>query len=91
MDVGMQVSFSETFNIVTADFVSCNIPIVVSTDIRWMPDRSQSNPTSVEDIVDKLDKIRKFSSYSTWSNSKALKSYNKMAAHAWISSLNKLI
>lgn len=36
MDMGMQISFSETFNIVAADFVYCGIPIVVSKDIKFV-------------------------------------------------------
>jgi len=30
MDIGMQVSFSESFNIVTADFVTAKVPIIAS-------------------------------------------------------------
>jgi len=33
MDIGMQVSLSESFNIVAADFVSNGIPLVGSPDI----------------------------------------------------------
>lgn len=56
IDIGMQVSFSESFNIVSADFVSNGIPIVVSNQIDWMPDMFKPNDsTSVDDIVDRLD------------------------------------
>jgi len=33
MDIGMQVSLSESFNIVAADFVSNGVPLVGSPDI----------------------------------------------------------
>lgn len=36
MDLGMQLSYSETFNIVAADFVSCYIPFVGSNEIDWL-------------------------------------------------------
>jgi hypothetical protein len=46
MDIGMQVSLSESFNIVTADFVANNVPIVVSNDVEWMPEELRAEPTS---------------------------------------------
>lgn len=36
MDICMQVSFTETFNIVTADAVCNNVPVLVSSDIDWV-------------------------------------------------------
>lgn len=36
MDVVMQVSFSETFNIVAADAVMRNVPVVVSREVPWI-------------------------------------------------------
>lgn len=56
MDVGMQVSFSETFNIVTCDYVSRNIPIVTSQEVDWVSSRSMCSSTDVNDIVCKLEK-----------------------------------
>lgn len=35
MDIGMQVSFSETFNIVAADMTMAGVPIVVSSEVPW--------------------------------------------------------
>lgn len=35
MDFGMQVSLSETFNIVAADYVAAGIPMIVSRDVYW--------------------------------------------------------
>ena len=51
MDLGLQVSFSETFNIVCGDFVYCNIPIVGSKDIEWMDSAYQADCTDIKDIV----------------------------------------
>lgn len=55
MDVSMQVSFSETFNIVTCDAVTNGIPIVVSKEIPWVPDIFQASTIDIDDIVDKID------------------------------------
>jgi len=45
MDLGLQMSFTETFNIVTADFVYCGVPIVVSDEIDWMNFLYKANPS----------------------------------------------
>jgi glycosyltransferase involved in cell wall biosynthesis len=54
MDLGLQVSFSETYNIVTADFVSSRVPVVVSKEIEWVSKRFQADCTDVNDIVNKI-------------------------------------
>lgn len=36
MDLGMQISFTETFNIVAADFAYSNVPILASKDVNWL-------------------------------------------------------
>lgn len=54
MDVGMQVSLTESFNIVTADFVGQNVPIVVSPDISWMPGIFMADPNSADSMAKKL-------------------------------------
>lgn len=54
MDFGMQVSLTETFNIVAADFVYNDIPIIVSKDIEWMPFYSKANPNSTDSIKNKI-------------------------------------
>ena len=54
MDINMQVSFTESFNIVAADSAVNNVPVVGSPDIRWLGNAYQADPTSVDDIVGKL-------------------------------------
>lgn len=54
MDIGMQVSLSETFNIVAADLVVLGIPLVGSNEIPWLSHNSITNTTDVNDIVNKL-------------------------------------
>jgi len=54
MNVVMQVSFSETFNIVAADAASQSVPVVVSPEIPWLGSYAQADPTSVATIIDAL-------------------------------------
>ena len=51
MDVGLQVSLSETYNIVAADFVSNFIPIVTSNEIDFIIPECQASTQDVNDIV----------------------------------------
>ncbi len=55
MDLGMQVSYSETFNIVSADFAVANVPLVVSPEVSWVAKMFQADPNSRIDIVHKLN------------------------------------
>lgn len=55
MDMGMQVSLTESFNIVAADFASNNVPIVGSPEIEWMSSMFQANPCSIDSIVSTLN------------------------------------
>lgn len=55
MDVSMQVSYSETFNLVSSDAVQMNVPIIVSPEINWIKNCSQiADPNNVNDMVNKL-------------------------------------
>ncbi len=54
MDIGLQVSFSETFNIVTADMVSKDVPVVVSKEVEWMFPLFYANTTSSKAMVVKM-------------------------------------
>jgi glycosyltransferase involved in cell wall biosynthesis len=54
MDLGMQVSFTETFNIVTADFVNNNVPVVVSKEISWVNPLFFANPSKVDSIFSRM-------------------------------------
>jgi hypothetical protein len=84
MDLGLQVSLSETFNIVAADFVYLNIPIVGSNEIEWMNPLYQADPTNLDDIVKHLQIAwagRKTDTQSL--NTKGLNNYNKDAEKVW--------
>lgn len=54
MDMCMQVSFSETFNIVTADAVNNNVPVVASDEVKWISSLFKANPTNSLSILSKM-------------------------------------
>jgi len=85
MDIGLQVSFSETFNIVTADFVASGVPVVVSDEIFWMPEQFMANPTDVSNIVHVMNKT--LSCFHFWRKDKkslkALEHYNEDSYKVW--------
>lgn len=84
MDIGMQVSLSETFNIVTADFVSLGIPVVVSSDIKWAPCMYKAEPTSVNDMAETLNHVWTFRNLGeTWLARFGLWLHNRRALRQW--------
>ena len=85
MDIGLQVSFSETFNIVAADFVSNHIPVVVSKEINWASPSYYADPTNFDDIVSRMT-VAKFESrvfFFDSLNLHGLKRYNEKSVHYW--------
>jgi hypothetical protein len=89
MDYGLQVSLTESFNIVAADFVEQNVPIVGSTDITWLNYLYKATPTSLDDIVNKLivayyGKRVNLQSLNEW----GLEKYNTTATKTWLDNLN---
>jgi hypothetical protein len=55
MDIGLQVSLTETYNIVTADFVAQSIPVVTSKEITFVNCFNTSDTT--KDAMAIADKI----------------------------------
>lgn len=54
MDLCLQVSFSESFNITASDAVSMGVPLVGSSAVRWLPKRSQAETGSTHSIVEAI-------------------------------------
>lgn len=54
MDLGLQLSFSESFNIVTSDFVNNNVPILVSDAINWMPNIMKVSTIDYDTVTNKI-------------------------------------
>jgi len=91
MDLGMQISFTESFNIVTADFVYAGVPIVVSNDVDWMPHFCRVDPNETNAIVHKLEIMWK--SRTPFHNvlaKRALDKYNMVSTEIWKKELENL-
>ena len=83
MDIGLQVSFSETFNIVGADLISQGVPIVGSTEIPWAVHPWCADPTSTADIVNKLEFAYNWPKLNVFANQISLKNYTNKTAKIW--------
>lgn len=91
MDLGLQVSFTESFNIVSADFVNNNKLIVVSDAISWMPNKLKTSTVNYDETIKKIVytyKNRNCLLLKEFSRL-CLQSYNFEAKHTWIKFLNK--
>ena len=57
IDIGLQVSFTETYNIVAADMVDCHIPVVTSKEVPFVVHPFQVEPTCIDDIVGGMELV----------------------------------
>lgn len=57
MDVGLQVSYTETYNIVAADHIQMGVPVITSDEIDWVASNFHANPNSSDDIVKVLTMV----------------------------------
>jgi len=88
MDIGMQVSFSETFNIVAADFVWNNVPVIGSPEISWLSHLYKAEPTDFHQILNRLSMAYYGGKANIQSvNKSKLDSYNKEALKVWLSQI----
>lgn len=83
MDLGMQVSLSESFNIVTADFVDQDVPIIVSQDIDWMPWFTRCDPTDSRQMLKRISFNYRHPKLSKFFSSVSLKKHNVHALVEW--------
>lgn len=91
MDVVMQVSFSETFDIVAADAVSLGVPVVVSREIQWASVLAQVNTTNAEAIATKIDLVTEPFTRAIISNfnRRGLEHYSHESREVWLDYLRK--
>lgn len=89
MDLGLQVSFTESFNTVAADFVWQNVPIVVSHDIDWMCNRMKCSADSAYDIAACLMSAYKCGRRGIKEYKKHLVYHNKQAMINWLDVFGK--
>lgn len=83
VDIGMQVSLTETFNVVTADYVTAGIPVVVSPEVKWVSDFCKSDASDIDSIVDKMHRVLDNKLLVKW-NQHLLKRHSNNAKEMWI-------
>ncbi len=82
MHLLLQPSYTETFNVVTADGVAEGVPSVVSDAIEWAPDYWKAKVDDVHHIATVGQKLLRDKRASK-RGLKALRSYNQRAMRAW--------
>jgi hypothetical protein len=90
MDIGMQLSFNESFNIVTADFVAREVPIVVTDTIDWMPDITKTSPADSEQAVERMLYAIHKNNMFAYQGQVYLNRYNVLSIKTWQDYLNKI-
>jgi len=79
MDIGLQVSLSESFNIVTADFVDVGVPIVVSKDINWISKKCVAESQNADSIVERMEYVLENKHRIVQENKEELCFHNELA------------
>ena len=88
MDINMQVSLTETFNITVADSVNELVPVVVSSEIDWIDDVYHADPTSSFDISNRLNYIWQHNRTKIVKNNwRDLNEYNCRSIKQWMTFL----
>lgn len=87
MDICLQVSFTETFNIVTADAVVQGVPIVVSDEITWAH-RPFADPVSTDNITEIMEIVLANRHHLIEKNRDGLREYSRRSVKRWVNYLN---
>jgi hypothetical protein len=88
LDIGMQVSLSETFNVVSADYVTSGIPIVVSKEVSWASRFSKAIDDDILDIVKVMKRVYKNRALVEWNQWLLSKNCTK-AEQMWVAFVKK--
>lgn len=83
MDIGMQVSFSETFNIVGADLVSQGVPFIGSAEIPWLPSCNSEDPGDSDKICAAMLRAYYNAEENVSSNQQSLTTYTTKTRDIW--------
>lgn len=82
IDIGLQVSLTETFNVVCADYVSAGLPVVGSKEIKWLSCFSKAKDDSLPSIVSKMNRAMHNPWLISWNQRRLLK-HSKQAQYLW--------
>lgn len=93
IDIGLQVSYTETFNIVAADMISRCVPVVTSNQIEWVSSLFHADPNNSDDIAEKMHRAWKYGFITPHFcfNRLNLKASNKIAKDEWDWELTRLL
>ena len=83
MDIGLQCSFSETFNIVGADLISQGVPLVGSKEIPWSSSLFNAQPTESKEICNRLIRTYKYPQVNVKLNQYQLNQYTNNTRKIW--------
>jgi hypothetical protein len=91
MDIGLQVSFSETFNIVGADIISQGVPLVGSIEIPWMDEVYTARAQYSDEIYKALLLTHVCPQHNVECNQQKLTEYTDTTASVWVDYLKREI
>jgi hypothetical protein len=78
------MSFSETFNVVTADAVFQRVPVVVSREVPFIDyDPCIADPTLSQDIAQSIAYVLSYKNKIVAHNFRTLQSYNEESRRVW--------
>lgn len=89
MDCALQVSLSESFNIVTCDAIFAQVPVVVSEEISWLPFFLKTDTGSAAKISKRIEFVLEYPMISKISAELYLDSYNMKSLFIWKKFLKK--
>jgi hypothetical protein len=95
MDIGLQVSFSETFNVVSADMAYVGLPMVTSSEVVWAYYPIWADPTDCKSIISTMTNIwasraNKRSTDVLPLTQQGLNSYSSSSFNQWFLEINNL-
>ena len=84
LDLGLQVSLSETFCITAADMVNVGLPLVASSEVPWAIHSCKADPTDGKAITRRIKKALTFNRIGVILNRRELKSYSERSKYEWL-------
>jgi hypothetical protein len=89
MDIGLQVSISETFNIVGADIISQGVPFVGCIEIPWFDETYAARAQYSEEIYRALLLTHNWPQHNVKSNQRRLTEYTNQTCNIWLEYFKK--
>lgn len=84
IDIGLQVSFTESFNIVAADMVTMGVPVVTSPEISWVSKLFHADPTNSSSIAHAMCRAKTCGRLGVGYNRFLLDKFSDRSVHRWM-------